>query len=262
MSGEHTMAAARRPSNKGRLGALGLLLLATLAQAQAPAPAPAPTRTPAPAAEPKPLAPWPSAGAAEITRGAAQTAPVPGAGEMPGFGAGNPLLAPQAVVKLFNDGCVAFEGELQRAVDWAISAGLEPLDAAVPNVQALLDGRAGSIFAVPGTQSRLMLAVGSGRHCVVWTEQASGPGVRLALLQVLGDRGAKGDKVESELDRKVERAGAWRQQSQWRYRRVGGSADYQIGAVTTLSEAPAAQVLRWAAVTPPLGVAPDGTPIR
>jgi hypothetical protein len=181
---------------------------------------------------------------------------------MPGFGSPNPLLAPQAVVKLFNEGCIAFEGELQPTVDWALSTGLEPLDSTDPNLQALLDGRAGAIFAAPGTQSRLMLAVAAGRHCVVWTEQASGPGVRLALLQVLGDRSARGDRVEMELDRKVTRAGAWRQQSQWRYRRVGGSVTYQLGAVTTLSDAPAAQVLRWAAPAPTVGAAPDGTPIR
>jgi hypothetical protein len=243
--------ADRRPA---RLWAAAVVLGVSAGAAGAQAPA-------APA-EPRPLPPWPSAGAADLTRGAAQTAPVPSSGEMPGFGGSNPLLAPQAVVKLFNEGCIATEGDLQRTVDWAISAGLEPLDAATPNVQALLDGRAGSIFAAPGTQSRLMLAVGAGRHCVVWTEEASGPGVRRALLQVLGDRVARGDKVEDELDRKIERAGAWRQQSQWRYRRVGGSATYQLGAVTTLSDTPAAQVLRWAAPAPALGVAPDGTPIR
>jgi hypothetical protein len=32
--------------------------------------------------------------------------------------------------------------------------------------------------------------------------------------------------------------------------------------VTTLTDAPAAQVLRWAAPAATLGVAPDGTPLR
>lgn len=216
----------------------------------------------APVLPPPPGGAWPSAGAAELTRGRATTAPVPAAGDTPGFGDGDPKLAPQAVVELFDAGCVAHEGEVQRVVDWAITAGMEPLDPATPNVQALLDGREGSILALPGTQGRVMIAAGSGRHCVVWTEQASGPALRLALLQVLAGRTAKGELVETEVDRKVERGGAWRQQTQWRYRRVGGSADYQIGAVTTLADRPAAQVLRLAPRPPSVGSGPDGTPLR
>jgi hypothetical protein len=238
---------------------------ASLAQPNAPSSPQTPPPILAPNARPLPPVTggtWPAAGAAELTRGGATTSAVPAAGETPGFGAGDPKLAPKAVVRLFNAGCLAHEGEVQRVVDWAITAGLEPIDAASPNVQALLDGRDGAILAVPGTQGRVLIAAASGRHCVVWTEQSSGPALRLALLQVLGERAAKGDRVEVEFDRKVERGGAWRQQTQWRFRRVGGSVDHQIGAVTTLADRPAAQALRLAPQTPPLGIAPDGTPLR
>ena len=209
------------------------------------------------AAQPSPVPPWPSAGAAEISR-STQEAEI----RRPSAAPPAPALQPRNVARVFHDACILHEGDLQPAVDWAISQGFEPLDVLSGEAQALLEGRAGTILAAPGTARQLMLAVAQGRHCTVWSERVAGPAVRLALLQMLGERSARGDQVTQDLDRKVERAGAWRQQTQWRYRRVGGSAEYGIGAVTTIVDAPAAQVLRWAPLAPTLGFAPDGTPIR
>jgi hypothetical protein len=252
------MRSGRAPFRALRLAALCVMVACGAAAAQSgpnlPAGAP-------PARAPAPVGPWPSAGAAELTRGTASTSAVRSSGETPGFGQTPAAFTPQAVVGLFEQGCLAHEGELQRVVDWAISAGLEPLDPKVPDLQALLEGRDGAVLAVPGTEARVMIAAASDRHCIVWAEQANGPGVRLALLQALGERETRGARVAVELDRQVERAGAWRQQTQWRYRRAGGS-DHLIGAVTTLAERPAAQVLRFAPPAPALGTAPDGTPIR
>jgi hypothetical protein len=219
-------------------------------------PIPRPTDPPA---SPTPLQPWTGAGAADIARAAAEAAsqaalsrPVPS----------EPVpMAARTQVDLFLDGCLAFEGELQPVVDWALNAGLMPQDANAPGSLVLLDGKAGSVFSPAGAEGRILLAVAEGRHCVLWIDRAPGPSIRLALLRGLGERKARGEKLDAEFDRKVERAGAWRQQTQWRWRRVGGSSDYGIGLVSTLTDSPASQVLRLAPLAPAVGFAPDGVPI-
>jgi hypothetical protein len=78
----------------------------------------------------------------------------------------------------------------------------------------------------------------------------------------MGQLAAKGAKVQSTLDRNVERAGAWRHQVQVRYRRVGGSRDFGLGAITTLGEQPGAQALRLEPISAAAGFDPDGLPKR
>jgi hypothetical protein len=63
----------------------------------------------------------------------------------------------------------------------------------------------------------------------------------------------------------VERGGAWRMQLQMRYRRVGGSQDFGVGTVTTLTTAPAAQALNLAPMPSRLDAPatdPMGLPVR
>ncbi len=215
-----------------------------------------------PPPNPSPNAPWTPSGAADIARAAAQAASqAAGAG-----GTSTPReavpLATQTIVALFVDGCITHEAALQPVVDWALNAGLVPQDSQSSGARVLLDGHAGSVFSPPGAEGRVMLAVAEGQHCVLWVDRAAGPSIRLALLQKLGERKARGDRVEPEFDRRIERSGAWRQQTQWRYRRVGGSSDFGIGLVSTLTDGPASQVLRWAPLAPVVGFAPDGVPAR
>jgi hypothetical protein len=92
----------------------------------------------------------------------------------------------------------------------------------------------------------------------VWSERALGPGVRNALRQSMADLAAKGAQVQPLVDRSIERAGAWRQFEQMRYRRVGGAQDFAVASVTTLTSRPGVQALNFG----PLAASPSSTPGR
>ncbi len=169
--------------------------------------------------------------------------------------------APAEVVRWFVEGCVAHEGEPVPVMDWALTQGFDPLDPIFPEVGALLAGRAGAVLRSP--DGAVMLATTTDGACTVWAERSAGPAVFLAFQQALGQLGSRGARVQVQFERNIERAGAWRRQWQARYRRVGGSMDLGLGSVTTLTDAPAAQVLQLSRV-PPAGSAsdPDGLPRR
>jgi hypothetical protein len=169
--------------------------------------------------------------------------------------------APAEVVRWFVEGCVAHEGEPVPVMDWALTQGFDPLDPIFPEVGALLAGRAGAVLRSP--DGAVMLATTTDGACTVWAERSAGPAVFLALQQAVGQLGIRGARVQVQFERNIERAGAWRRQWQARYRRVGGSMDLGLGSVTTLTDAPAAQVLQLSRV-PPAGSAsdPDGLPRR
>jgi hypothetical protein len=158
-------------------------------------------------------------------------------------------IAPTTVARAFVEGCLAGEGASMKAVDWALNQGWEPIDAHVPPGATLLEGRAGTVLAMAASAHPVLLAVDLERRCTVWAERADGPALRTELQRALGEQASRGAaRMQPAGERTVERAGAWRQQSQWRWRRAGGSQDFMVGAVTTLAPQPAAQVLNLAPV--------------
>lgn len=170
---------------------------------------------------------------------------------------------PQGAARVFQQACVLTGAGEAAAVDWALGQGFEPVDPMRGSMDGLLAGRAGSVLAAPGTQGRVLLATASGRQCTVWAEQMNGPAVRTAALEVLSSLKFKGARVQVGVDRNFERAGAWRNQMQWRFRAVGASEDLGLGAITTLGDTPGTQGLHASPLPPaPPAYAPDGVPTR
>jgi hypothetical protein len=161
----------------------------------------------------------------------------------------------EAVVRAFVDACVISEGDLTGVVDWAVNHGYSPADQTVVDVRPLLGGQAGNVFAMPDTAAPVLLAVTTDRRCTVWAERTSGPALRRAFQQAAAQLAARGARVQTMFDRTIERAGAWRQHLQLRYRRVGGSQDFGIGVVTTVAAAAGSQALHFA----PAPAAPPAT---
>jgi len=159
--------------------------------------------------------------------------------------------APAAVVRAFIDGCLAHDGDAMKTVDWSINQGYEWFDAATGPGATLLAGRPGTVMSMPGTASRVLLAIDLDKRCTVWADRSEGPQVRAELAKALGALSARGVRVQSAPERSVERAGAWRQQMRWFVRRGEAARAMALDAVTTLAAGPAAQVL---SVAP----APDG----
>jgi hypothetical protein len=165
---------------------------------------------------------------------------------------------PRAVVRLFREACIQTEGQAAAAVDWALAQGFSPVDPMRGSTDELLAGEPGTVLAAPGSDSRVLLVAAQGARCMVWAERLTGPGLRLALIEMTGELTGKGARVQLQVERSIERSGAWRTQMQWRYRRVGGSQDFGIGSVTTLSAAPGTQALHFSPLPAATGIAPDG----
>jgi len=156
---------------------------------------------------------------------------------------------PQALVQAFIDGCVAHEGDATKTVDWAIAQGFEPVDAQAAVVATLLSGRPGTVLALPGSAGQALIAVDLEQRCTVWAERAEGPALRAAFVKALGVLVAQGARAQPLQERRIERAGAWRLQLQWRWRGAGGEKDLALGSVTTLGAQPAAQALSVGPIT-------------
>ncbi|WP_457334622.1 NMCC_0638 family (lipo)protein [Rhizobacter sp. P5_C2] len=165
---------------------------------------------------------------------------------------------PRAVARLFREACIQTEGQAAAAVDWALAQGFSPVDPMRGSTDELLAGEPGTVLAAPGSDSRVLLVAAQGARCMVWAERLAGPGLRLALVEMTGELAGKGARVQLQVERSIERSGAWRTQMQWRYRRVGGSQDFGIGSVTTLSAAPGTQALHFSPLPAATGIAPDG----
>lgn len=163
-----------------------------------------------------------------------------------------------AIVRAFVEGCVVNEGDPVTTTDWALSAGFLPIDPLSDEPQQLLNGQPGTVLSMPGSAGQVLMAVAADRRCTVWTERALGPGVRNALRQSMADLAAKGAQVQSLVDRSIERAGAWRQFEQMRYRRVGGSQDFAVASVTTLTSRPGVQALNFGPYAAAPARDPDG----
>lgn len=160
-------------------------------------------------------------------------------------------LAAAIVVRAFVEGCVAAEGDSSKVVDWALNAGYEPIDSQAGPGATLLSGQSGTVLAMRSDAGQLLVAVDLDRRCTVWAEPADGPAVRAELQRAMGQLASRGGaRIQLALERTVDRAGTWRQQLQWRYRREGGTQDYAVGAVTTLTPQPTAQVLQFGPMPP------------
>ena len=173
--------------------------------------------------------------------------------------------AAAAVVRVFIDGCVAHEGESMKTVDWAINAGFEPIDAHIGAGAALLSGQPGTVFAMPSSASQVLLAIDLDKRCTVWAERADGPALRAEFVKAIDALATKGARLQPLQERTIERGGAWRMQLQMRFRRAGGAQDFGVGAVTTLTPQPAAQVLQAAPIASRLDAPatdPMGLPAR
>jgi hypothetical protein len=173
--------------------------------------------------------------------------------------------AAATIVRVFIDGCVAHEGESMKTVDWAINQGFEPDFARGGAADVLLSGQPGTVFVMPGSASPVLLAIDLDKRCTVWAERADGPAVRTEFVKAINALAAKGARLQPLQERTVERGGAWRMQLQMRYRRAGGSQDFGVGAVTTLTPQPAAQVLSAAPIASRLDAPatdPMGLPAR
>jgi hypothetical protein len=173
-----------------------------------------------------------------------------------------PKLESADVVQVFAQACIQTRGEAAMATDWALSKGYESLHALRGSSEPLLEGRPGAVLAMPGSDGAVFLVV-TDAQCTVWAEGQSGPLVRQSFAALVGQLIAKGAKAQLINERTLERAGAWRNQSQWRFRGVGAPSDLSLGVVTTLTDLPSTQVMRLgplAAAAPKY--APDGLPER
>jgi hypothetical protein len=173
--------------------------------------------------------------------------------------------AAATIVRVFIDGCVTNEGDSMKTVDWAINQGFEPDFARGGAAETLLQGQPGTVLALPQSASPVLLAIDLDKRCTVWAEHGDGPAVRAEFVKAMSALGAKGARLQTLQERTVERGGAWRMQLQMRYRRVGGSQDFGVGAVTTLAAPPAAQALSLAPIASRLDAPatdPIGVPLR
>ncbi len=173
--------------------------------------------------------------------------------------------AAATIVRVFFDACVAHEGDSMKTVDWAINQGFEPDFARGGAAEALLQGQPGTVLALPGSASTVLLAIDLDRRCTVWAERGDGPAVRADFVKAMNALAVKGARVQPAQERTVERGGAWRMQLQMRLRRIGGSQDFGVGAVTTLTAQPAAQALSLAPIPSRLDAPatdPMGLPAR
>ena len=169
---------------------------------------------------------------------------------------------PQGVASIFQQACLRNAAQAEAAVDWALTQGFEPLDALGGAGYELLEGQAGNVLTAPGGENRVLLVVTHDQRCTVWAHRVSGPQLRLAMAEAMDRLGTGGARVTRDFERNIERAGAWRNQTQWRYRAQRGSAEFGVSAVTTLGITPATQALNMAPWQAPAGPAPDGSPAR
>lgn len=177
----------------------------------------------------------------------------------------SPAVSATAIARAFSEGCVAHEGDSMKTVDWAINQGYEWVDAHSGPGAALLSGQSGTVLAMPGSAGQVLLAIDLDKRCTVWAERADGPALRAEFMRVMNLLAARGARLQPLQERTVERGGAWRMQVQMRYRRAGGAQDFGVGAVTTMTPQPAAQVLSAALIASRLeapATDPMGLPAR
>lgn len=152
-------------------------------------------------------------------------------------------LAPADVVQLFVAACVRADGFVAETIDWALARGFAPPDPQRGALPSLLGDAMGSVLAMPGSGGELLLAAAEDGRCTVWADRQPGPALKLALQHELDALRERGASVRAEPPRTVAHDGQWRQVQQWRFRNLGSERELDLGAATTLVDAPAAQVL-------------------
>ena len=158
----------------------------------------------------------------------------------------NSMFSPQGVLNIFLQACLRSGAQGEAAVDWALTQGFEPLDSLGGTGYELLQGQPGNVLRAPGSEDRVLLVVTHDQRCTLWAQRVSGPQLRLAVAEVMDRLGTGGARVTRDFERNIERAGAWRNQTQWRYRPARTNAEFGVSAVTTLATAPATQALNMA----------------
>lgn len=175
--------------------------------------------------------------------------------------------SPEAVARIFQQACIEGVAKPAGVIDWALANGFDPVDSTGGSADDLLGGEPGTVLAAPGLAAqdggpiRVLLAGSAGR-CTVWVQGVTGAPLRAAVAQMLSGLAAKGAKLQLQIDRPIERAGAWRSQQQWRYRAPNATQDLGLGAVTTLTDAPGSQAFNATPLPPTPAFAPDGVPTR
>jgi hypothetical protein len=168
------------------------------------------------------------------------------------------LQTPQGVAHIFLQACLRTGAQAEAAVDWALTQGFEPMDALGGTGYEMLEGKPGNVLIAPRSEGRVMLVVTHDQHCTVWAQRLSGPQLRLAMAETMDRLAAASARVTRDFERNIERSGAWRNQTQWRYRALRASPEFGVSAVTTLSNVPATQALNMAPWQGQAGPAPDG----
>lgn len=166
----------------------------------------------------------------------------------------------ERVVQIFLDACVLNEGQPTAVIDWALTQGFEPLNPLQADAAELLGGVAGTALAAPGSAGLVVLAATQDGRCVLWAESMNGPRLRTAFHAMVDSLAAQGARLQTVIARNLESGGAWRHQSQWRYRQVGAERDFGLGSATTLADAPGAQLLHFGPIEPSAARDPDGLP--
>lgn len=157
-------------------------------------------------------------------------------------------LADEAVA-LYAATCAAAGGALATGVDLALAAGLAPLPVDEAQRENLIGGSwTGQVFAPPGREALLRLAMADDGRCIVWVERADGPRVRAGFLRAVDEVFGPGSALRPTRERLVQAGGAWRQQTGFD---LGAAPEARaLDAITLVGHRPGVQLLRAAPAGP------------
>lgn len=151
-------------------------------------------------------------------------------------------------VELYGRTCAVASSDAGAQVDLALAAGLAPLQTDDAQRSSLLGGASGQVYAAPGREALLQLAVADDGRCVVWAEHADGPSVRAGFLHVIDEVYGPGTSLRPVRERVVQITGGWRRQTGFD---LGEDpARRAFDAITLVGNRPGVQLLRVAPAGP------------
>ena len=154
----------------------------------------------------------------------------------------------QEAVELYGRTCAVASSDPGARVDLALAAGLAPLQTDDAQRSSLLGGASGQVYAAPGREALLQLAVADDGRCVVWAEHADGPSVRAGFLHVIDEVYGPGTSLRPVRERVVQITGGWRRQTGFD---LGEDpARRAFDAITLVGNRPGVQLLRAAPARP------------